>query len=97
MATAAATPIPLNAHVQVAAGTGRVRFVGQTAFAAGKWIGIELDEQGTGKNDGTVQVRPSITMLSKWCLLGALSFMADAAPCFRMYRPDGTEHALMDG
>ena len=62
MATTLAA-IPLNARVQVAAGTGRVRFVGQTAFAAGKWIGIELDEQGTGKNDGTVQVRP-VTVLT---------------------------------
>ncbi|OJJ47225.1 hypothetical protein ASPZODRAFT_1923408 [Penicilliopsis zonata CBS 506.65] len=31
-----------------------VRFVGPTHFAAGDWIGIELDE-GTGKNDGAVQ------------------------------------------
>ncbi|MCJ1309043.1 hypothetical protein MMC25_002698 [Agyrium rufum] len=31
-----------------------VRFIGNTEFAAGKWIGIELDE-ATGKNDGAVQ------------------------------------------
>ena len=48
--------VPLLAHVRVAGGTGIVRFVGQTGFAAGKWVGIELDTEGAGKNDGTLQV-----------------------------------------
>ena len=31
--------------------TGIVKFVGQTTFSKGKWIGIELAEN-MGKNDG---------------------------------------------
>lgn len=34
--------------------TAIVRFVGNTSFAAGDWIGVEL-EDGSGKNDGDVQ------------------------------------------
>lgn len=33
---------------------GIIRFVGQTHFAAGDWVGVELEDD-TGKNDGSVQ------------------------------------------
>ncbi|KAF2077840.1 hypothetical protein CYY_000885 [Polysphondylium violaceum] len=35
-------------------GLGMVKYVGMTKFAAGRWVGIELDKPA-GKNDGTVQ------------------------------------------
>jgi hypothetical protein len=35
--------------------TGILRYVGKTQFKEGIWAGVELDAQGMGKNDGTVQ------------------------------------------
>lgn len=34
--------------------TGTVQYAGKTQFAAGDWIGVELDDN-SGKNDGSVQ------------------------------------------
>jgi len=46
--------LQLGARVALTTGlTGSIAFVGQTSFATGKWIGVELDEYG-GKNDGSV-------------------------------------------
>lgn len=46
--------IPIGALVEVPNGRGTVKFVGMTQFAAGIWVGLELESQ-TGKNNGTVQ------------------------------------------
>lgn len=35
--------------------TGILRYVGEPDFKSGIWAGIELDKQGEGKNDGSVQ------------------------------------------
>jgi len=36
--------------------TAAVQYAGSTHFAAGDWVGVELDD-GSGKNDGSVQGR----------------------------------------
>ncbi|ORY08279.1 hypothetical protein K493DRAFT_170512, partial [Basidiobolus meristosporus CBS 931.73] len=43
----------LGSRVIVQNKPGVIRFIGNTAFAKGKWIGVELDEP-LGKNDGIV-------------------------------------------
>lgn len=48
-----------GAHVIVSTNSvmnkrGHVKFVGETKFGVGKWIGVEL-EQVAGKNDGSVK------------------------------------------
>ena len=48
------TSVAVGNRVSTTNGKGIVRFVGATSFAAGKWIGVELDGP-TGKNNGSVQ------------------------------------------
>ncbi|KAI9497611.1 hypothetical protein BDB00DRAFT_803362 [Zychaea mexicana] len=58
-------PIPQSSNVHLAVGTrvivpslcviGTLRFLGDTKFKPGVWAGIELDVEGAGKNDGSVQ------------------------------------------
>ncbi|CAM9321255.1 unnamed protein product, partial [Chrysoparadoxa australica] len=50
---AAAAAITLGCRVSVGERKGVVKFIGTTNFAAGEWIGVELDTS-EGKNDGTV-------------------------------------------
>lgn len=46
--------LEIGQRVSVKGELGVIRFLGSTKFAAGEWIGIELDT-GSGKNDGSLQ------------------------------------------
>ncbi|KAF9585026.1 hypothetical protein BGW38_004208, partial [Lunasporangiospora selenospora] len=48
------TEIELGMRVEASGHLGYVRFLGTTAFAAGRWAGIELDLP-QGKNSGIVE------------------------------------------
>lgn len=47
--------LSLHARCEIARlGSGEILFVGQTSFAPGVWVGVELDDPN-GKNNGVVQ------------------------------------------
>ena len=47
--------LQIGQHIELSDGKpGTIQFVGQTHFAAGDWVGVEL-EDASGKNDGEVQ------------------------------------------
>ncbi len=54
MSMAAVMEVEVGSRVSVKEKLGTVRFVGTADFAAGKWIGVELDVP-EGKNSGAVQ------------------------------------------
>lgn len=53
---AAVAGLGIGARVLVKEKEGTVQFLGNAEFAAGKWVGVELDTPD-GKNSGAVQGR----------------------------------------
>lgn len=46
--------IDVGMRVEVSGNLGYVRYVGQTSFSTGRWVGVELDLP-RGKNGGVVE------------------------------------------
>ena len=56
--------------------SGTVRFVGSVDYANGDdWCGIEMDESGIGKNNGTVKVLPPQKTISPVLIHNATSYL----------------------
>ncbi|KAL5111747.1 CAP-Gly domain-containing linker protein 1 [Taenia crassiceps] len=73
MLEGSAGALQVGDRVQVSGSrVGTVRFIGPTDFAAGEWVGIELDEP-LGKNDGTVMGRKYFTCKPNHGLFSAAS------------------------
>ncbi|CAJ1339145.1 unnamed protein product [Effrenium voratum] len=58
---------------------GTIRFIGQTDFAPGEWIGVELFEP-KGKNDGSVKGHRYFSCKDKHGLFCKASFLREAEP-----------------
>ncbi|KAF9110823.1 hypothetical protein BGX27_005836 [Mortierella sp. AM989] len=54
MVESGALDIRIGTRVKVGGNLGHVRYTGQTSFAPGRWVGVELD-QPKGKNAGVVE------------------------------------------
>ncbi|KAI8800078.1 hypothetical protein BJ742DRAFT_843050 [Cladochytrium replicatum] len=54
MASTNAFAIGDRVTVKTSKKSGTLRFLGQTLFAEGSWAGVELDDRGAGKNNGSV-------------------------------------------
>jgi len=74
--------VAVGTRVSTANGNGIVRFTGTTAFAPGKWIGVEL-EAPNGKNNGSVQGKAYFTCRDGYGVFvrpAGVKVIADVAP-----------------
>ncbi|CAJ1455023.1 unnamed protein product, partial [Effrenium voratum] len=74
-----APPSPSGPGEQRAPPLGTIRFIGQTDFAPGEWIGVELFEP-KGKNDGSVKGHRYFSCKDKHGLFCKASFLREAEP-----------------
>ncbi|AGO09881.1 AaceriAAL109Wp [[Ashbya] aceris (nom. inval.)] len=84
--------VKVGDRVKVRGLVGVVRYLGETKFAAGQWVGIELDE-AVGKNDGSVQgvnyFRPSKRggLYGLFARVETVVAVADGLPRSRLPKP----------